>query len=147
MKVEGSCHCGNITYEAVVDPDTLSICHCKDCQVLTGTAYRVSIPASAESLVPRGGRPKIYIKTAESGTLRAHAFCPECGSPIYASAITIQRAIRCVSEALSNERDGGGQSGKSGAARRYPGQSTFARLHNQSTVNSHRLGRPGRRAR
>jgi len=87
MKVDGSCHCGNITYEAVVDPDTLSICHCKDCQVLTGTAYRVSIAAPAESFVLRGGRPKIYIKTAESGTQRAHAFCPECGSPIYASAI------------------------------------------------------------
>jgi hypothetical protein len=33
----------------------------------------------------RGG-PKIYIKTADSGNKRAHAFCPDCGSPIYASA-------------------------------------------------------------
>jgi len=32
------------------------------------------------------GAPKIYIKTAESGTKRAHAFCPECGTPIYAAA-------------------------------------------------------------
>jgi hypothetical protein len=28
---------------------------------------------------------KIYIKTAESGNKRAHAFCPECGTPIYAA--------------------------------------------------------------
>jgi hypothetical protein len=34
------------------------------------------------------GEPKIYIKTAESGAKRAHAFCPDCGTPIYASAIS-----------------------------------------------------------
>ena len=34
----------------------------------------------------RSGTPKIYIKTAESGNKRAHAFCPGCGTPIYAAA-------------------------------------------------------------
>ena len=34
------------------------------------------------------GEPKIYIKTAESGSKRAHAFCPDCGTPMYASAIS-----------------------------------------------------------
>jgi hypothetical protein len=29
---------------------------------------------------------KVYIKTAESGNKRAHAFCPNCGTPIYAAA-------------------------------------------------------------
>ena len=28
----------------------------------------------------------MYIKTADSGTKRAHAFCPVCGSPVYAAA-------------------------------------------------------------
>ena len=30
------------------------------------------------------GDPKIYVKTAEDGAKRAQAFCPNCGSPIYA---------------------------------------------------------------
>ena len=34
----------------------------------------------------KSGTPKIYLKTAESGSKRAHAFCPECGTPIYAAA-------------------------------------------------------------
>jgi Glutathione-dependent formaldehyde-activating enzyme len=34
----------------------------------------------------KSGTPKIYIKTAESGNKRAHAFCPECGAPIYSAA-------------------------------------------------------------
>ena len=31
------------------------------------------------------GQPRIYIKTAESGNQRAQAFCPDCGTPIYAT--------------------------------------------------------------
>ena len=34
------------------------------------------------------GEPKIYIKTAESGFKRAHGFCGDCGTPIYACAPT-----------------------------------------------------------
>ena len=33
-----------------------------------------------------GGTREIYIKTAESGNKRAHGFCPECGTPIYATS-------------------------------------------------------------
>ncbi|MDQ3188264.1 MAG: GFA family protein, partial [Pseudomonadota bacterium] len=32
MKIQGACHCGDISYEAVVDPARVSICHCADCQ-------------------------------------------------------------------------------------------------------------------
>jgi hypothetical protein len=87
MKIEGSCHCGNIAYEAEVDPDTARICHCTDCQTLTGSAYRVNIAAPAATFILLRGKPKIYIKTADSGARRAHAFCDNCGTPIYAAAI------------------------------------------------------------
>ncbi len=40
MRIDGQCHCGGITYEAEVDPATARICHCTDCQVLSGTAFR-----------------------------------------------------------------------------------------------------------
>ncbi len=86
MRIEGRCHCGKIAYEATVDPDTVGICHCTDCQTLSGSPYRATIPAPAAAFVLRSGEPKIYIKTAESGTKRAHAFCPDCGTPIYAAA-------------------------------------------------------------
>jgi hypothetical protein len=86
MKIEGRCHCGRIAYEADVDPETAGVCHCTDCQTLSGSPYRASIPARAATFVLRSGRPTIYVKTAESGTRRAQAFCPDCGTPIYAAA-------------------------------------------------------------
>jgi hypothetical protein len=87
MKVEGQCHCGQIAYEAEVDPEKVSICHCTDCQVLTGTAYRLSVPAAAADFHLKAGKLKTYLKTtADSGNPRLQAFCPNCGTPIYASA-------------------------------------------------------------
>jgi hypothetical protein len=85
MKVDGRCHCGAITYEAEVDPEETIICHCTDCQALTGSAYRVIVRAPRETFVLHG-TPTIYVKTADSGTKRVHAFCPVCGSPIYATS-------------------------------------------------------------
>jgi len=86
MKVDGRCHCGEISFQAEIDPETVRICHCTDCQTLTGAAYRVNVQAPAETFVLLSGQPKVYIKTAESGNKRAHAFCPDCGTPIYAAA-------------------------------------------------------------
>ena len=87
MHIDGGCHCGNITYEAEIDPEAVSICHCTDCQALTGTAYRVNVRVRKQDLKMRGGTPKTYIKTAESGNKRAHAFCPNCGTPIYSTSV------------------------------------------------------------
>ena len=86
MKVTGGCHCGEITYEAEVDPATVRVCHCTYCQRLTGTAFRAGSASLPETFRLKSGTPKIYIKTAESGTKRAHGFCPECGTPIYSAA-------------------------------------------------------------
>jgi len=87
MKVEGRCHCGEITYEAIVDPEKVTICHCTDCQMLTGSAYRATVPAPKETFSLRAGQPKTYVKTAESATQRVHAFCSSCGTPIYSAAL------------------------------------------------------------
>ena len=86
MKIDGGCHCGYITYEAEADPDKVSICHCTDCQTLSGTAFRTSIPAPDHALHFLSGEPAVYVKTGESGAKRAQGFCPRCGSAIYATA-------------------------------------------------------------
>jgi hypothetical protein len=86
MKVEGQCHCGQVSFEAEIDPAMVRICHCTDCQTLSGSAYRVNVQAPAASFRLLTGQPKIYIKTAESGNQRAQAFCPNCGTAIYSAA-------------------------------------------------------------
>jgi hypothetical protein len=85
MKIDGHCHCGRIAFEAEVDPETVALCHCTDCQSLSGSPYRASIAAPAAHFVLRG-EPKTYVKIAENGARRRQAFCGDCGAPIYSCA-------------------------------------------------------------
>jgi hypothetical protein len=88
MKIDGGCHCGLIRYEAEVDPEKSMICHCSDCQTLSGSAFRTVVPVPKEHFRLLSGSPKIYVKIGDSGAKRAQAFCAECGTPIYASAVS-----------------------------------------------------------
>lgn len=85
MKIDGACHCGNIAYEAEVNPMFVGICHCTDCQTLSGSAFRVSVITKREAFQLLKGQPKIYEKTTEKGEKRAQAFCPDCGTSIYSA--------------------------------------------------------------
>jgi len=87
MKVHGECHCGDIKFEAEVDPANARICHCTDCQTMSGSAFRTGISAPAETLRMISGTPTRYIKTADSGIQRAHMFCGRCGTPVFSSSI------------------------------------------------------------
>ena len=86
MKIDGGCHCGFITYEAEIEPDKVMICHCTDCQTLSGSAFRSVVLTRGDGFTLLSGAVKIYVKTAESGAKRQQAFCPECGSPIYSTS-------------------------------------------------------------
>ena len=86
MKVQGNCHCGAIAYEAEVDPEKAGLCHCTDCQVLSGAPFRASVPAAKEDFRLTKGALKTYVKIADSGAKRVQTFCGDCGSPIYATA-------------------------------------------------------------
>jgi len=88
MHIDGKCHCGAITYEAEIDPATVTVCHCTDCQVFSGSPFRAMVPATRANFKLLSGTPKIYIKTADSGNKRAQGFCAECGTPIYATSPT-----------------------------------------------------------
>jgi len=83
MKVDGRCHCGRIAFEAEIDPDKVLICHCTDCQELSGSAFRIVVRAPADSFRLLTGEPKQYVKQAESGNKMIQAFCPDCGGPVY----------------------------------------------------------------
>jgi len=86
MQVDGSCHCGQVSYRAEIDPQKVSLCNCTDCQMLSGSTFRVSVPAQRGSFRLSSGQLKTYVKTAQSGAKRVHAFCPNCGTPVYACA-------------------------------------------------------------
>ena len=87
MQIDGGCHCGNVRYEADIEPEKVILCHCTDCQIISGTAFRtvVFVPQSKFTLLC--GSLNTYIKTADSGNKRVMAFCPDCGTHLYATSV------------------------------------------------------------
>jgi len=83
MQIDGRCLCGLITYEATIDSDRVVICHCTDCQISSGSAFRLIAPVGKPDFHLKTGQLKIYVKTAQSGAKRAMAFCPDCGTHLY----------------------------------------------------------------
>ena len=82
MKVDGRCLCGYVKYQAQIDQERVAVCHCKDCQVHSASAYGV-VAHIAGGFQLLSGELKTYVKEADSGTRRALTFCPECGNRIY----------------------------------------------------------------
>src|SRR3974390_162134 len=83
--ISGRCLCGQVQYSANVDPTFVAVCHCKNCQRQTGTAFSVvgAIPKSALSVQ---GQLKTFHDTGDSGKSVDRIFCPNCGSPIFSDA-------------------------------------------------------------
>ena len=86
MQVDGSCHRGSIAYRAEIDPERVIVCHCTDCQILSGSAFRVVAFTREDAFTLTRGTPKTYVKIAESGRPREQGFCGHCGSALYATA-------------------------------------------------------------
>ena len=105
MKIDGTCHCGFISYEAEVDPGDTTICHCADCQTLSGSPFRASVPARHEEFRLLSGTLAVYVKTADSGAKRVQNFCPKCGSPIYAGAFDNSTAPYNIRVGTIRQRD------------------------------------------
>ncbi len=105
MKIDGGCHCGHITYEAEVDPEKVVICNCTDCQTLSGSAFRTVAFSDEGTFKLLSGKLKSYVKTGDSGNQRAQAFCPECGSPIYAAAVGEDVKVHGIRVGTTRQRD------------------------------------------
>jgi hypothetical protein len=87
-EINGGCLCGQVRYSAKADPAFVGVCHCKNCQKQTGTAFSVlvGVPKSALSI---DGKITTFHDTGSSGQSVERNFCPECGSPIFTAAAAI----------------------------------------------------------
>lgn len=78
----GGCLCGAIRYEMDSGPVFSGNCHCRNCQILSGSAYNPAM-IFPESSIRVLGQPKFHQIKAESGKNVLRGFCPECGTQLF----------------------------------------------------------------
>jgi hypothetical protein len=80
MKTTGSCYCNAIEYKTNIEPSLVGICHCRDCQIFGGSAFRTIAAVSPLNFQFTKGQPAFFEKVSDSGAVRRMAFCAECGT-------------------------------------------------------------------
>jgi len=79
---EARCACGQLRIACSGEPVSVSLCHCRDCQRRTGSAYGVAAFFGREAIAV-SGRFSDYERPADSGHHVLHHFCPTCGSTVF----------------------------------------------------------------
>ena len=74
----GGCHCRALRYKLTAPPLGVYVCHCTDCQSLSGAAFAIGavVPTPAFTLT---GSPRLIRRVLGSGTISYRAICPDCG--------------------------------------------------------------------
>lgn len=80
----GGCACGAVRYEVTGEPIATNDCHCRQCQRDSGTGHGsyLTFSRAAATVV---GHAKTFELVGDGGTVKARAFCPNCGTPVYMS--------------------------------------------------------------
>ena len=105
MQLTGSCFCSAVEWEAEVDTNRIGLCHCRDCQIISGGAFRMSSAVDPKKFRFSKGSPREFEKTADSGSVRKMVFCGECGTHLCSMPADTEKEGAFVSIRLATSPD------------------------------------------
>jgi hypothetical protein len=79
----GRCQCGAVRYTHSGTPVAVYVCHCRECQRQSASAFGISVEMPKAGLAVTQGTPKYWSRDTDSGRKLRCAFCPDCGSRLW----------------------------------------------------------------
>lgn len=79
----GGCLCGDLRYKVMGNPEIGAVCHCRYCQLRTGSAFGTLAYFKDENVKITAGKGKEYSFTSESGTQWETVFCDTCATTVF----------------------------------------------------------------
>ena len=81
MKITGGCYCKKIRYEAEGEPLMRGLCHCRECQYISGGAANVALAMPLAGFRYTEGNPKSFSRSDLESPVRRE-FCSDCGTSL-----------------------------------------------------------------
>jgi hypothetical protein len=81
--IVGGCQCGAVRYEITGAPVALYVCHCRECQKQSASAFGISVIVRRSDFRVARGEVKVWSRATDSGGTLACAFCADCGSRLW----------------------------------------------------------------
>lgn len=79
----GGCACGAVRYQLLGDPLELHVCHCTDCQRVSGSAFVMSMVTRRVSIELTRGEPARCEFVTPEGIRRVDRRCTRCGCRVW----------------------------------------------------------------
>jgi Uncharacterized conserved protein len=80
---EGGCACGAVRYRTRGAPVRAGICHCRYCQLRSGSAFGISVYFAEDKVELLSGTLTDYAFQTESDRSFRQRFCPACGTSVF----------------------------------------------------------------
>lgn len=82
MSLTGECQCGAVRYELSDEPSATYVCHCRECQKQSASAFGISVIVPATAFTLKQGRLGTWRRPTASGKILECMFCVACGTRI-----------------------------------------------------------------
>ncbi|MGD9512321.1 MAG: GFA family protein [Geminicoccaceae bacterium] len=79
----GRCQCGAATYTVTAEPEAVYVCHCRECQKQSGSAFGVSVAVPKADFRLERGEVRVWSRGTDSGRVLHCHFCAVCGSRLW----------------------------------------------------------------
>jgi hypothetical protein len=90
----GGCQCGAVRYEVRGEPVSLYVCHCRECQKQSASAFGISVIVKRPDFRVVQGEVKVWSRATDRGGALACAFCPACGSRVWHEGATDEISVK-----------------------------------------------------
>ncbi|MDP9138416.1 MAG: GFA family protein [Pseudomonadota bacterium] len=92
-------------YSFAGEPQALYICHCRECQKQSASAFGISLQVERSGFRLTGGDPRFWSRDTDSGRRVNCAYCPDCGSHIWHETGTTSETITIKAGSLDTPID------------------------------------------
>ena len=105
MASQGGCACGSVRYRLTEEPLVVHVCHCLDCQTLSGSAFALNLWMAKKGVEVSGDTLNTFELKGGSGRAHHVSFCKQCGTKLFSDYSGAKNSLFVAAGTLDDASD------------------------------------------